>query len=268
MMINRLLLLFFFWVGCRDQSVPASAPQTQPDPFPFPAEENHLHAAIFGGNMRSTIEHRHLELYIDRNQGNAEVYLFDDAVNPVDSKLATGTILLDMKSGERRSFTLAYGAPDHHDLLFARVPVKELPNPVTAFIDVKLGDDVYRAKIIYNFNEHADRTPHMHDPRQGGQVAMIGERHIEIVSLQPGEYRVFLSDVHRSALPPTLAKDPSLVIDPDQDDPETLPLRIDPTGQFLEAKGTPDTKKQLPVQVKISFDDKPGAVDFLLISPN
>src|SRR5689334_7810197 len=57
----------------------------------FDKEETHKHAPIFSGMVRSTPEHKHIELYIQRS-GAIEVYLFDEAQDIVETQGATGTI--------------------------------------------------------------------------------------------------------------------------------------------------------------------------------
>jgi hypothetical protein len=231
---------------------------------PLDEKENHLHAPIFNGMIRSTPDHKHIELYLGRD-GLAEIYLYTNAGNPIENtNTAKGYLEAKLQDGKKR-FTLKYEAPDHHDQLSTQLP-KNFPNPIEILAHVEVGKELYEAKFLYNLDEHPDKVPHMHDPRQGGQVAMIGEQHVEIVWVSPGEYRVYLSDMMRGPLPPNLAKDPSLIVDPDLDTPETLELTIDPTQTFLQASGAKNAKSPLPVTVKLTLGAKPGAIDFLLPS--
>ena len=231
---------------------------------PLDRPETHRHAPIFSGEIRSTPEHNHIELYLHRS-GLIEVYLYDALLNSIATPGASGRLELTFDDGSKESFPLAYGAPDHHDMLQGQIN-KPFPNPVKVFVEVTQNEARYQAKFNYDLNKHRDKVPHMHDARQGGQVAMLGEQHLELVWVAPGEYRVYLSDMARGPLPPSLAKDASLVIDPDLDHPEALTLTIDPTQTFLQASGAKNTKDPLPVQVKLTLQSKPGAIDFLLSS--
>jgi hypothetical protein len=230
----------------------------------FDKEETHKHAPIFNGMVRSTPEHKHIELYIARS-GAVEVYLFDEAQDILETQGATGTIEITFEDGHQEKFPLSSSAPDNHPLLAAQIN-KPFPNPVTAFVDASQNGVRYQAKFHYDLNQYPDKVPHMHDSRQGGLVAMIGEQHVELVWMGPGEYRVYLSDMKRGPLSPSIAKDPSLIIAPDSDSPETLPLSIDPTQTFLQASGAKISASTLPVEVVLTLGGKPGAIDFLLVS--
>jgi hypothetical protein len=247
--VRYALLLFLFFSACQDF---------------LDRPETHRHAPIFSGEVRSTKEHNHIELYIHRS-GTLEVYLYDTFLNLVATQKAIGTIEITLQDGSREKFSLTYGAPDHHDMMQGQIN-KPFPNPVQAFVDVTQNGIRYQAKFDYDMNKHRDKIPHMHDARQGGQVAMIGEQHVEIVWVSSGEYRVYLSDMMRGPLSPSLATNASLIVDPDLDTPETLPLTIDPTQTFLQASGAKNPKSPLPVQVKLTLQSKPGSIDFLLSS--
>lgn len=262
------LLLLVFCLACQNKT-PEKEPQTRPQAAPqktfIPSTEDHPHAPIFNGDIHSTAEHNHIELYVGRD-GLAEVYLYDNAVNPVPAKEATGYLEVYLKGGPQK-FTLRYGAPDNHDQLSAQLP-KDLTSPIQIFVHAELQKVIYEASFLYNVNEHPDRVAHMHDARQGGLVAMIGEStHVEMVWVKPGEYRVYLSDMMRGPLPPTAVKAPSLEIEPDSEQPEKLPLTIDPTGTFLQAFGKPTAKDPLSVRVWVTLKEKPEPIDYFLPAP-
>lgn len=243
-----LLVCLFSFFGCREN---------------LDYQETHLHASSFEGDVRSTPEHNHIELYVGRD-GTVEVYLFDKAVNPIEAKGATGTIEIWLQNGESQKIPLTYGSPDDHDMLSAKLP-KDFPNPLQAVVRAEHKGVNYRAKFIYNLNDHPNKKPHIHDSYQGGQVAMSGETHVEMVWVKPGEYRVYLSDMMRGPLPPSFAKEASLVIEPDAEQPETLPLRPDPTGKFLQAFGAPLEKDPLSVRVWLTLGTAPKTlIDYSL----
>jgi hypothetical protein len=111
--------------------------------------------------------------------------------------------------------------------------------------------------------EAGDTVAHQHDARHGGQLGMAGEHHIEVVRAAPGDYRVYLSDARRAAVSTALIKAPRLIVDPDAETPEVLPLAAAPAGYFA-ARGRAVAEDPLPVRVELTLAGAPLAMDFFL----
>jgi hypothetical protein len=254
--------------------------------------EDHQHPSPHGG-MVATSDDKHIELKIS-TQGHIDVYLLDHDVKPISSINTTGTIKITLPAGVQE-LTLA----PHDDHLAAQGPTLDLGGYYTcemhpelreespgkcpkcgmelikkssiqkliALVELDINKKPYSARFDYKMNAQGDATPHQHDSRQGGQVVMAGQDHIELTTPNPGEYNVFLSNDRRAPLPASSAKQPSITVDPDAEKPEVLTLAADPTDAFLQAKGAPPIKNPVEVKVEFMLNGEKVAVSFLVGAP-
>jgi len=80
---------------------------------------------------------------------------------------------------------------------------------------------------------------HDHSPPHGGQVGMAGSLHVEFLSQENGEYKVYITDYERNPMDVSRATG-SLIINPESPESEKLVFSVDKTLQeFLWAKGKP-----------------------------
>lgn len=77
---------------------------------------------------------------------------------------------------------------------------------------------------------------HNHTPFFGGQVGMSESYHIEFVTKKEGEYRLYVTDLQRRPVDVSNAIG-TLVINPDEANPESLLLFVNDRKEFLGAKG-------------------------------
>jgi hypothetical protein len=90
-------------------------------------------------------------------------------------------------------------------------------------------------------SQHAGiTTPHGdHSPHHGGIVMMNGEMHYEVVFDPAGRHRVWFSNGVREDLPASVATGVTMVISRPMGPAETVPLRIDESGESWVAAGSP-----------------------------
>lgn len=80
---------------------------------------------------------------------------------------------------------------------------------------------------------------HDHSSPQGGQVGMSGDLHIEFVSTEKGEYRIYITGYERNPIDVSKAAG-FLIINPESAEPEKLILSGDGILEgYLVAKGKP-----------------------------
>jgi len=80
---------------------------------------------------------------------------------------------------------------------------------------------------------------HDHSSPYSGQVGMAGSLHVEFVSRENGEYKIYITDYERNPIDISKATG-SLVINPEGPESENLVLSVDKILQeFLWAKGKP-----------------------------
>jgi hypothetical protein len=95
-------------------------------------------------------------------------------------------------------------------------------------------------------------TPHGdHSPHHGGLVLMNGELHYEVVLDPSGAHRLWFSDAVREDLPASIARDVQMVVSRPGQDPESLSLEIDESGESWIARGKPISGDN--VMVKLSY---------------
>ena len=90
-------------------------------------------------------------------------------------------------------------------------------------------------------SQHAGiTTPHGdHSPHHGGIVMMNGEMHYEVVFDPAGRHRVWFSNAVREDLPASVATGVTMVISRPMGPAETVPLKIDESGESWVAAGSP-----------------------------
>lgn len=110
---------------------------------------------------------------------------------------------------------------------------------------------------------------HDHSSPQGGQVGMSGDLHIEFVSTEQGEYRIYITDYERNPADVSKAKG-FLIINPESAEPEKLIFSGDgiPEG-YLVAKGK--ARKQgdtLSASAEIEIPGLPKIIQSFYIENN
>jgi hypothetical protein len=277
------LFAILFAVACGQEK---ATPSTKTNPQPT---EEHEHPSPHGGMVATSLD-KHIELKISM-QGHIDVYLLDQEVKPIPPTGTTGTIKITLPAGVKELSLVP-----HEDHLAAQGPTLDLGGYYTcemhpeiredqpgkcpkcgmelikkspiqkliALVELDINQKPYSARFDYKMNAQGDSTPHQHDSRQGGQVVMAGQEHIELTTPNPGEYQVFLSNDRRAPLPASSATQTSLTVDPDAEKPEVLTLTPDPTDAFLFAKGIPPTKKPIEVKLELMRNGEKVSVSFLV----
>ncbi len=109
----------------------------------------------------------------------------------------------------------------------------------------------------------------VHKAQHGGQLGMSEELHIELVSEQPGEYKVYLSDPAGNPLPLEGVTLEVALIDPAGNELLVLPAQVAESGDYFIATGGPTDLTQADVRVKVvpTENTKPVEMDFTLQYP-
>jgi hypothetical protein len=104
-----------------------------------------------------------------------------------------------------------------------------------------------------------------HDPKHNGVVLMSDAYHFEVVLEPSGEYAVYFTDMARNDLPATTASAVTITIKrPAGAPPETIPLKIDESGEGWIGKGRPvDNIKETIANISYTARgaEKPYAMD-------
>ena len=100
-----------------------------------------------------------------------------------------------------------------------------------------------------------------HNPHHGGVVFMHGELHFEVVLDRTGHHRIYFSDAVRADLPASVASAVSLVITRAGGVPESLPARIDESGESWAAEGKPVETPEATARIAFSTGDGPYWID-------
>lgn len=126
----------------------------------------------------------------------------------------------------------------------------DLSHAVEAWLNVL----AYQAEQGAMEHMHAHDAAHLdHSPHHGGVVSMFRDLHLEFVSEQPGEYRVYLTDAYRRPISPEGVSG-TLVLMPETDHEVALPLQV-VDGEYLAASGGPTDG--MPMDAKIMLDGIP-----------
>ena len=101
-------------------------------------------------------------------------------------------------------------------------------------------------------------TPHGdHSPHHGGLVLMNGEMHYEVVFDPAGKHRVWFSNAVREDLPASIATGVTMVISRPMGPAETLPFRIDESGESWVADGSPLDESGTMIKLTYSVRGEP-----------
>ena len=105
-------------------------------------------------------------------------------------------------------------------------------------------------------------TPHGdHSPHHGGIVMMNGEMHYEVVFDPAGQHRVWFSNAVREDLPASIATGVTMVISRPMGPAETLPFRIDDSGESWVAAGSPLDESGTMIKLTYSVRGEPFEIE-------
>lgn len=106
----------------------------------------------------------------------------------------------------------------------------------------------------------------VHEAEHGGQLGMGETLHIEIVSQQPGQYTVYLSDPSGDPLPLEGVTVEVALIDPAGNELQVFPARLSDDGEYFVAEGEPADPSRTDVRVKVRLPEgaDPVEMDFTL----
>ena len=109
----------------------------------------------------------------------------------------------------------------------------------------------------------------VHQAEHGGELGMSDTLHIEIVSEQPGEYRVYLSDPSGNALPTDGITLEVALIDSAGNELLNLPAGSADSGEYFIASGGPTDSSETDFRVKVWLSEgaQPVEMDFTLRYP-
>jgi hypothetical protein len=108
------------------------------------AGEDHAHAAPHGGKVRTTTDHKHIELLLSRS-GEIHVYLLDTETRPASAKGVTGAVRL-MIGSEVKKVPLSYD--EKSDSLTAKTDAFTV-DQVIAVVEVEGAGKLYSARFEY-----------------------------------------------------------------------------------------------------------------------
>ncbi len=106
----------------------------------------------------------------------------------------------------------------------------------------------------------------VHAAEHGGQLGMGETLHIEIVSEQPGQYAIYLSDPSGNPLPLEGVTLAVALIDPAGNELQVFTARLAGDGQYFVAEGQPAYVTQTDVRVTVVLpgNAEPVEMDFTL----
>ena len=112
-------------------------------------------------------------------------------------------------------------------------------------------------------SQHAGiTTPHGdHSPHHGGIVMMNGEMHYEVVFDPAGKHRVWFSNAVREDLPASIATGVTMVISRPMGLAETLPFKIDDSGESWVATGSPLDESGTMIKLTYSVRGEPFEIE-------
>jgi WD40 repeat protein len=114
----------------------------------------------------------------------------------------------------------------------------------------RAGDVLVAVRVAVEGPSPAVAGLHDHGPRHGGVVSALGPIHAEIVPSPDGRIRVYLSDLHRSAVPLEGTTGTITLALPAGDRVLTLAVG----GDALEATGAPSATEPVPATVELVRD--------------
>jgi hypothetical protein len=106
----------------------------------------------------------------------------------------------------------------------------------------------------------------VHEAEHGGQLGMGETVHIEIVSQQPGEYIIYLSDPSGDPLPLEGVTVELALIDLAGNELQVFPAKLSGDGKYFVAEGEPADPSNTDVRVKVRLPEgaEPVEMDFTL----
>lgn len=109
-------------------------------------------------------------------------------------------------------------------------------------------------------------TEHDHTAYYGGMVAMAGDFHTEVLMLESGEVRLYVSDAYRKLLP-VFGMSGSAEAREGAGSVRTATLRPDPTNQFLQARFEPPKAKMVELTTRLPLADNPKFFITFMVEP-
>lgn len=109
-------------------------------------------------------------------------------------------------------------------------------------------------------------SEHEHSPRHGGEVAMSGDTHLEVVALRSGEVRVYLTNAYRKPLPVADRRGSVEVLDAGGA-PRKATFERQAAGGFLTAQVGALAGPEAEVTVRVPMPEDPGFFITFMIAP-
>lgn len=107
-----------------------------------------------------------------------------------------------------------------------------------------------------------ETVPHGdHNPHHGGVVLMNGDLHFEVVLGRDGNHHIFFSDAVRNDLPAATASNATITVTRANQPAETIPLRIDDSGESWIGHGRRVDDPAATARVAYSAGGKPYFID-------
>ena len=134
---------------------------------------------------------------------------------------------------------------------------------LTAACSSKPADTIAQPVNKSKDSQHAGiTTPHGdHSPHHGGMVLMNGEMHYEVVFDPAGKHRVWFSNAVREDLPASIATGVTMVISRPMGPAETLPFKIDDSGESWVADGSPLDESGTMIKLTYSVRGEPIEIE-------
>lgn len=202
-------------------------------------------------------------------------YLLDTAgFHDMDLRLNEEGIIMPGDAGTVNRVNGALAATDWPDELQAEAD--HLMSVLAEYAEALSNDDLEAAKLLASTAHDAqhdlshsvenwlagaaghEEMEHTHDEAEahsdhsahhGGLLGMSGDLHLEIVSEEPGEYRIFMSDALREPINPEGVSG-VLVLNPGKDHEMELPLQV-MHGEHLMASGGPADVGMMDVSIRL-----------------
>jgi hypothetical protein len=104
-----------------------------------------------------------------------------------------------------------------------------------------------------------------HNPHHGGVVMMKGDMHYELVVDPSGRAQLFFTDAVREDLPASIASSASVTLQRPGAPDESIPLRIDESGESWVGIGQPITNRnKTSARVSFTIKGEPYSIDLPL----
>lgn len=110
-------------------------------------------------------------------------------------------------------------------------------------------------------------SEHEHSPRHGGDVAMSGDTHVEVVTLRSGEVRVYLTNAYRKPLPVSDRTGSVEVLDAGGRTPHKATFEPQSAGGFLAAQVGALAGPEAEVTVRVPMPEDPRFFITFMMAP-